>query len=42
MKMAAEAIQDSERIFIGRQRLDNIADINIDGIHESQQNNPLK
>ena len=30
MRLAAEAIQDSERIMIGRQRLDNIANIDID------------
>ena len=29
MKMAAEAIQDSERIMLGRQRLDNIANIDV-------------
>ena len=29
MQLAAEAIQDSERIIMGRQRLDNIANIDL-------------
>ena len=29
MRMAAEAIQDSERMMLGRQRLDNVANIEV-------------
>ena len=31
MRLAAEAIQDSERIMLGRQRLETIANIDVSG-----------
>ncbi len=42
MRMAVEAIEDSERIMIGRQRHENIANIDIDGMHDRHDRNPLK